>query len=434
MNIRTPVRRVAVLGVAAAVIGALLVGCSSGTAAPAPSATMPSGLATPGTDIPTTTVDLGLSPYGDELLSVAAINRGYFDEVGIKFNPAPNGQQTNLIKDVTPLINGDLDLGSGYPPVLISQMDNVNNVVGFMNQDVFYGYEILAPKGKYKTVDEEMAGGSTFDEAVTTVVKQLDGQDVILRNGVVPAFYQLITSTAGTSMDKWNITYLDNPDIVRAAQTGQADFVSPSGAVELTRLIQDGWEPLVTLSQVIDNTPSDATIALRATFSGYLTTTEYAKDNWDTLLRYASVIYRIIDDFQADPEGVAADYVDYVNSYTGSSLTAAELAGTFDGLYSLQNFEDSAELYDDPSAPFNFDTVMNAQIKSLTDQGVIAAGHDASQISIAADVYHALLEYKAAADQAIASAPEGETKTKAEQLYEDRDYLDAYRLATAAGQ
>lgn len=425
-------------GVALLTATALLVGCSSSDTAPAGESAAegiaPTELTAPGDTIPETTISAGLSPYGDEMLAAAGVTRGYFDDVGITFEEEPYGINSDLIASVTPLINGQIDIGSGYPPALISQLDNVDNVVAFQIQDVFFGYRLLAPEGKYTTLEDAMAEGQSYEEGVATVLAQLDGQDVILRDGVVPTFYQLITSTAGTDMSSWNVTYLANPDIVRSAQAGQADFVSPTGAVEIVRLLNDGWESLIALPEVIENSPDDETVSLRATFSGYLTTVEYAEDNWDTLLRYASVVYRIVDDFQADPEGVAADYVDLVNSYTGSDLSASDLADTFDGLYSLRNFEDASGLYEDEDSPFFFDAVMGAQIDSLAEQGVIGEGHTPGELSIADEIWQSLNDYRVAADDALEAAPEGELRDQAQAQYDARNYLDAYRLAAAAAE
>lgn len=433
---KSSVRR-ALAGIALVTSGSLLVACAPSeetASSDEPTVAAPEGLAAPGDSIPETTVAGGLSPYGDELLAAAGVTRGYFDAVGIAFEEEPYGVQADLISSVTPLVNGQIDVGSGYTPSLISQMDNVDEVVGFAIQDVFYGYRLMAPEGEYVTLAEAMDDGESYEEAMATVLAQLDGQDVLLRDGVVPAFYQLVTSTGGTAMDAWNVTYLSNPDLVRAAQAGQAQFVSPTGAVEIVRLQQDGWESLVSLPEVIEHSPADETVALRATFSGYLTTTSYAEDNWETLLRYTSVMYRLIDDFEADPVGVAADYVDYLNSYTGSSLTAEELAGTFDGLYSLHTFEDAAAFFEDEDSPFHYDTVMGAQIDSLAEQGVIGEGHTPSELSIAGEVWASLNAYRDAADDLLADLPDSELAAAAQAQYDARNYLDAYRLAASASE
>ncbi|GGL31218.1 hypothetical protein [Nocardia jinanensis] len=420
---------------AAAVTVSMLTACASGLDSPGSGAAPfvpPAAAAAPGETIPEATVKAGFSPYGDELLGIAGVTRGYFDQVGISIDPAPHGAQTDLIGSLTPLINQQIEVGSGYLSAIPPQLDNVDDVVGFGISDVFYGYRILAPAGKYKTLDQIMKSGHSYEEAVSIVLDQVKGHDVILRQGVAPTFYNLITGTAGGSMTDWNVQYLGNPDIVRAAQSGQADFVSPTGAVEIVRLQMDGWEPLIDLRQVIDNMPAADTVSLRSTFSGYLTTTGYAEKNWDTLLRFTSVVYRLIDDMKADPVGTAKDFVDYVNSYTGSALTAEELAATFDGLYALRDFESAATFYDNGDDTFNFQKVAGAQIAELAAQKVIGEGHRADQFSIAGHIYHALADYRAKADTALAAAPDSELTRAAKAQYDARNYLDAYRMAAAA--
>ncbi len=414
----------------AAGVAMLLSACS-----PQPSeepAAISSGMAEPGDTIPEVSVEAGFSPYADELLAVAGIENGYFGEVGITISPEPNGAQVDLIAALTPLLNKQIELGSGYPPAVVSQLDSVNNVVAFAISDVFYGYRILAPEGEYTTLQEAMDDGESYDEAVATVVEQLRGQPVILREGVVPTFYELILEKAGMTLDDLDVTYLANPDIVRAGFVGQADFASPTGAAQITTMQLNGWEPLIELREVIENEPSESTVSLRSTFSGYLTTTEYAAANYETLLRFTSVIYRLIDDLEADPEGTVERFRSYLNSYTGSEITTEELAGMFDGLYSMRNFEAAAEFYLNEGDPFFFDEVMGAQIDSLAESGVIGQGHTPESLSIAGQIYKDLVMYREAADEALADAPDGDLKTQAQKQYDNRNYLDAYRLAAAA--
>lgn len=384
--------------------------------------------------IPDVSMKIGLSPYGDELLAAAAIKRGYFSEVGITFSNGDYGDEVDLIKSATPLLNNQIEVGSGYPPAIASQLDSVQNIVGFCYSDVFFGYRILAPTGKYKTVSAEMEQGASFEEALSTVMAQLVGQEVILRTGVASTFYDLLCKHSNTSMDDWSITYLSNDEILRQAETGAYDFVSPTGAVEIVRLQQEGWEPLVDLVQAIDYLPKDETTALRATFSGYLTTKEYADENWDTLLRFTSAVYRVIQDMKNDPVGTCEDFVEYVNDYTGSSMTAEELAATFDGLYTLLDFDEARSMYDDESYDFNFDAVMSNNLQVLKSQGVMKGDYVASDLSIAKEVYDDLDQYKQMVEEILATADESdETVASAKACYDAFDYLDAYNIAKTIG-
>ena len=150
---------------------------------------------------------------------------------------------------------------------------------------------------------------------------------------------------------------------------------------------QAGWEPLITVGQLIEAYP-EQTLDLRSALSTYLTTTEYAEKNYNTLLRFTSVIFRIIDQLEKAPEDATAHFTDYVNSRTGSKLTTPVLAGE----------------------------------------------HDVSDVSIAETVYQDLSTYRDKAEKLIAEAPEGELKTKAEHQFKIFNYLDAYRYALATAE
>ncbi|MFT8358834.1 hypothetical protein, partial [Bifidobacterium aquikefiri] len=277
--------------------------------------------------------------------------------------------------------------------------------------------------------------GKGFDEALTTVMKQLKGKEVLLRTGVAPTFYNLLGKYSNSSMDDWEVTYLSNDDILRQAEAGNAKFVSPTGAVEISRLQKEGWESLVDLQQAIQYMPKNETVALRATFSGYITTRSYAEKNWDTLLRFTSVMYRIIKDMQSNPQGTADDFVAYVNSYTGSSLTAKELASTFDGLYELQNFDDADAMFNDSSSDFNFRKVMDANLKVLQEQKVLKGSYTSDDLSDANKIYNDLKKYKTKTDALLkGKSASDKTVIKAKKYYDMYDFLDAYRIAKTLEQ
>ncbi|GAB3280809.1 ABC transporter substrate-binding protein [Kineosporia babensis] len=417
---------------------AVLTGCAqapSSSRGQGAAFTAAADLAEPGTTIPEINLKASFPPWGDELLGVAGIDIGYYKAVGITITPEPYGAQQDLLSNLTPLVNGQVELGGGYVPTIANQIDTVKNVVGFAVSDVSYVYRIVAPKGKYRTVAQEMAAGNDFKTALTAVMAQLKGQKLICVDGGSPLFRNTVAEAAGLDLDQdVKVEFLANPDIVKAGFAGQADFLSPSSAGFVVQLQQNGWEPLVDLRQVIDNLPSQDTVPLRFTYSGLVTTTEYAEQNFETLLRFTSVIYRLIDDLQTDPEETAGRFVEYLNSYTGTEITAKELAGTFDNIYSLRNFDEAGDFYTDSDDPFFFDTVATANLEVLSRQGVIKEGHTPDELSIAGKVYEALVRYKKEADKALAAAPDGELKKQAQEQYDARNYLDAYRFAAAANQ
>ncbi|GAB6903846.1 ABC transporter substrate-binding protein [Kineosporia succinea] len=433
MNI---VSRRAVLATITAGLAGTITGCAqapsssgSGGASFTPSA----DLAAPGTTIPSVSVKAAFPPWGDELLGVAGVDAGHYSDVGITITPEPYGAQQDLLMNLAPLINGQVELGGGYIPTVANQIDNVRNVVGFAVSDVSYVYRIVAPTGKYTTVKKEMSRGQTFEQALTTVLGQLKGQKLICTEGGSPLFRNTVAEAGGLDLEKdVDIEFLANPDIVKAGFAGRADFLSPSSAGFVVQLQQNGWEPLVDLRQVIDNLPSEDTVPLRFTYSGLVTTTDYAEQNFETLLRFTSVLYRLVDEMQDAPEATAARFVDYLNSYTGTDLTAKELAGTFDDIYSLRNFDEATDFWTDSDDPFFYDTVAAANLAVLSEQGVIEKGHTPDQLSIAGTIYTTLVRYRQEADKALATAPDGDLRRKAQAQYDARNYLDAYRFAAAA--
>lgn len=428
-------KRGVVACIAALALG--LSGCSLASGEPdAPESAaleLPTGLnPEPGIDIPEETLKVAFTPMGNELIGVIGAKRGYFEDAGISFTE-PNGLKVNLSESFTPLLNGQVEVGSGYMPALAPQLDTVSNVRGFALSNVFLGNRILAPEGKYATVDDLMAQGQSFEEAAVTVMEQLRGQKLLMPDGTSPTFYNLALGQAGMTLDDIEPMRMSGPDIVRAAQAGEAEFAAPEGAVQQTQLQGSGWEPLLTIGQLIEAMPEETT-DLQSTHSTYFTTTEFAQENYNTLLRFTSVIYRIIDDLEKDPKGASADFTDYLNSYAGSDLSVEEVARMFtEGLYELRGFDEAGGFVGDNEELYNLRRAAQAQIETLRSGGVLTKDHTVDDMDISSKVYQDLVAYRDAADDALAEAPESELKAQAQEYYDSFNYLDAYRLALAAG-
>jgi ABC-type nitrate/sulfonate/bicarbonate transport system substrate-binding protein len=422
----------------AAVAAMILSGCSfmSPEASPDPAAASPALpqelTPEPGTDIPQVTVKAGFAPYGDGLIGVAGEHLGFFRDAGISFSQ-PDGIQADFSKSFTPMLNGQVEVGSAYMPFFAQQLDTVTSVRAFVLTDVYLGTRILAPAGRYDTVDKLMAQGSSFHDAAATVMAQLRGKKMLMPDGVDPTFHNLALGEAGMKLSDVNVVRMSNPDIVRTAQAGDTDFAAPDGAVQITQLQQSGWEPVVTIGQVIEAMP-DQTLDVRNTHTAFTTTTDFAQENYNTLLRYAGVTYRIIDALERDPQGTAAAFTDYLNSYTGSTLTVDEVAGMFsDGLYSYRGFDEAADfLGPSDTSPFVFEETAAAQLATLRENGVLTGDHTPADMSISAKVYQDLKAYRDQAQDLIARAPDGQLKRQAQNYFDQFAFLDAYRYARAA--
>jgi ABC-type nitrate/sulfonate/bicarbonate transport system substrate-binding protein len=381
-----------------------------------------------GTDVPRVTVDAGWSPIGDGLVPVIGERRGYFSDVGISFSRS-NGYKSNLLSSMTPLLNGQIQIGDTYMPLLAPQMSTVRSVTTFALPTTAHVQRILAPKGRYTTLDQLTAKGVPFKEAAAQVMAQMKGKRFLMYTGIDPQFYNIALGLAGLSLDDVQTSYMGDPDMVTAAQSGRGDFASPNGAVQVSQLQSAGWEPIITISDVIDNMPAE-TLNMANIYTGFLTTKAFASDDYATLLRFTGVMFRINQAIAADPVGACGVYVDYVNSYTGSNMTAQDCSKLYtDGIYVLNQFDDYQTVAD------NFAKQTDAQIQRLQQQGVLPAGdYSAADISIIGRVYHDLRTYRDKARELLATAPPGTDRDKAQSFYDQFDYLDAYRYAMAAAR
>lgn len=420
--------RVGIIVVATAILLIFgLAGCGSSDS----TTELPTELASPGTDIPETSIKLALTPLGDTTIPVIGVEKGYYDDVGITIEPPPYGAKLDLLASVAPLLNKQVQVGSAFPPTVLGQLDTVKNIKAFALSDVFTGYALLAPEGQFQTVDELQQQGDSFTEAAGKVVDQVQGKRLLLADGDPSAqlFYRVLFDLSNVTADDAETTYLRNPEITKAAFAGRADFVAPSSGVDIQTLLDNGWESLISVQQMFDNL-DDKRILQLVGHSGYLTTDEYLASDYDTLLRFTSVMYRIIDDLQKDPEGTVAVYRDFVNSYTGTDLSVKALAGLYQSSYKLANFEEAAAYYEPGDSVFNVDNAYNAQLAMLKKQGVLKQTHTAGDLFVAGQLWEDLRRYKEESDRLFDTVGKGneDIVAQAREFYDARDYLDSYRF------
>ena len=102
-------------------------------------------------------------------------------------------------------------------------------------------------------------------------------------------------------------------------------------------------------------------------------------------------------------------------------------------------FEDQTKYFVDTSSTEYYGNSMGALIKSLEDSGTISSGIQADDVIWAAPMYFEMLEYKEKADALFTQAEGASLSSDKQALIEDAqmhygwyNFLDAYRLATAA--
>jgi hypothetical protein len=172
--------------------------------------------------------------------------------------------------------------------------------------------------------------------------------------------------------------------------------------------------------------------------NGFAAMADYVNTHQTTVLRFASVMFRIFAGLNADPSlfGLEAPYL---NSVAGTSLDGAGVQRTVENLDPFVPFEQQTKYFDDTTGPEYYRNSMGALIKALQKAHTIASGITPDQVIWAAPIYHELVSYKTKADALFQQAQAKQLSSsnqqlldKALQYYKWYDFLDAYRLAKAA--
>lgn len=398
-----------------------------------------------GTDIPEVNVRLGMRPVANDLIFVAGINLGYFDDVGITITPEPHGRKVMFDQTIPLLVTKEVDLQAWYPPDGIAALDTLKTVrfIGLAN--LFQGFAILGhPDSGAKTVNEFMAEGMAFEDAMKATMGQLKGASFVTAPNIDNRiFLDTVFGLGGLNMtDDTELVLTPDPNALQLASNGQVKFMSPDGAPFTAQLEGDGWIPLVTPVDVLTHMPAgpgSPTAALVGT-PGVAADAEWIKENPETVLRFLSVMFRIIRDEKADPETILGSMLDYVNAFAGTSLDLAGLQLTIEALSPLSDFEFQRNYCENVNSALYYRTAFDAAVAFNKEKGVLRGDtYDADDLIWACDAYADLVELKDASDAlltelsvATLSAEQSALIATAKSHYENFNYLDSYRMLMAA--
>jgi ABC-type nitrate/sulfonate/bicarbonate transport system substrate-binding protein len=396
---------------------------------------------------PKVTVRFAMMPFGDHMILSAAFANGWFKDVGIS---VPGTFPTVAFDQAFPrLINNNYDVTTQWAPTMVQNMASVRNVRMFAFSDTHDGVYVLAPPNtKYKTLTALTKKGVPFAQAMKQVMAQLKGKRLAIDDtGAHRTFIDGIFSMGGISIkDLGQLVTVDDGKMTTLARGGQVDFVKPLGGATEAELMQDGWYPLIGVRQVIQALkPGDPRGISAIGNTGLMTTQQYFAKNKDTLVRFASVMYRTIDAMQRDLKSknsnpTLSKILAPLKSAAGVNLNIKGLRLLYGSIYSLYNFEKAAGYWTNQKYVQYFKTVYQPQITAAKKGGILP--NDASLTTTNAfgwgqQIYQALVKYKKQYDQL---APKAKKLTgnraalakAAAQQYKNRNYLDAARFLSAA--
>ena len=404
-------------------------------------------------EIPRQTVRFAHAPYIDHSQGIIGLEKGWFKEVGIEFAPPPNGETklpSGQFQDA--LQKGTIDAASSSAAFTLPGLKQFPDVRMFSISTRFEGWGILADsKAGLKTYGDFVKSGASRSDAIKQTLAQMKG-----KRWVHPGFpatllaVQVLMGLGGlTDKDVQRIAVPDNAQLVPMMRTGQADFFlgdGPSRAV----LESSGFSSILNVSDLLEGTKAsaDSPEMNLVFYDGWLTTTKYWKENHDTVLRLASVQFRIADLITKNPDEALAIHVPFLNSVSGGTLTKEQAKTIYDSIDPFLTWEAQKPIFTDPNSPWYYTYELDVRIKALVDTGVYKAGEiKPESVTIAPDVYKELAALKLQAETTLTEVEAELQRAKqankslqqteqlvarAKAFHAAYDFLDAQRFAAAA--
>lgn len=424
-------------------LGLLLTACGSTTDPDTTSST--SGGTAQAPVVPQVSVNLAISPYIDQSESYIGVEKGFYKDVGITIGPDTYGKVVQPNQVAPLLAAGTIDFAKTAPSIVIPSLPSAPSIRSYAYSDLFLGFAIIC-QPEFKTVADFVKEGASQREAIASATKQLVGKTFAVSSDPgVAILYQSAFEKAGISLDDMNVLRVEDAQGFGLMTSNRADCQLPGAPIRVS-LQAKGFVAVVTSADIAQIATTSDYMDLQAiSQNGWATTLEYWEKNRDTVLRMASVGWRINDLINADLDQAIQIHVPYVNKIAGTSLTLDEGRIMYTDLDPFITFENQAEWFNDSESVYYQSRIINAAIKAQEEAGTLPAGkYTYKDISIAAEVYQAMLDYKAEAEgyfsqldsKNVSPSDSGDEASKlysqAKQFFEWRDYLDASRFAEAA--
>lgn len=394
----------------------------------------------PGTEIPSATVNFGMRPYADNTFYVIAMKQGWFDDVGITIGPEELGLKVTDSNVIALLLNGQLDLSSQYCPLLLPTYKTSENLKCIAFTDNFLGTAILAnPALELKSFKDYIAEGMNFEEAIKAAVAPLEGKTLVGSPVLSKRpFEEAVQQFSGV---QWNLDTMDDAKALVLAKAGRIDFADPEGAPIVYTLLEAGWTDLVDIGDLYEHGPGgiDSPVEKLVAIVGIAGNTDFINDNQNTVLRFLSVVWRTIDAVQKDPSLYDLQ-APYLNSVAGTDLDAAGVEETVAILHPYSSFEDNEKYFVDENHILYWQNAWPAIIGDWTDKGLVPADAVTTEEFVwAAPIWQQMKDYQAKSADLIKDlegqsldADKQDLLAQAKQHFEWFNFLDAYRLASAA--
>jgi len=377
-------------------------------------------------------------PYGDHTYSIIGVEKGFFRDVGIDLTA-----DTIKIDDVVAsLVNGSYDVASVPPGILFSSYETAPELRTFVFGDLFQGYALMARgDAGFKKFSDFRSQGLSQEAALAATVAQLKGHTFAYpTETAIKPFIDLLLKKGGVSRKQFKALVLDDPLTVNAMRQGQAQF-QVGGVPSRITLQKEGFIPLISSADLARGAKASPESPELASIlqNGWATTKTFYDQHKPTLLRLASVNYRIMKFMETNRQDAIRIHMAYLSRVTGAEFTAKDGAIIYDDLDPFVTFEGQKSWFHDSSAPLYYANVNGAILQSFKSDGIYRKrAPTVEDIIFADDVYRELEQMKADASRDFEEvkpkeqglSPELASKLKeSRSQFEHYNYYDAARLA-----
>jgi ABC-type nitrate/sulfonate/bicarbonate transport system substrate-binding protein len=392
-------------------------------------------------EIPEQRVRFAHAPYIDTSAAFIGMEKGWFDEVGVVID-----DQTLF----TPIENAASFIASGSADVvdaglvqILPSMNTIPDVRVFTHHDIFQGQAIMG-QSEYKTVDDFVGEGMSLDEAIKSAVAQMEGKNLLLAPDPASSnFARVFLGAGGLDISDTTVITADYRQHLPLMLAGRADFENGGGPT-IIQMLKNGFDQVIQTKHLIEQVDPTEDIGplTSIVLNGYVASTDFIENNYPTVLRIASVNYRIADFIAMNPEEAAAIHGPFLNRYGGSQLETEDVVLLYTEIDPFFGFDGQSEWYHDESSPYFWKHWVQAVIDSSEEQGVITPGEWTPEtIELSHQLYRDLEGYRDEARSLIdehSAAIEAKGGAAAEFLaaakrnFEIFNYYDAARFAKEA--
>ncbi len=393
--------------------------------------------------IPEVTVRFGCFAVTNHAWTVLAAQKGFLKDVGITME----GGTPKLLREtqiVPQLQNEEIDIAGMFYGLMTQTLDRVSDIKPILVYSFFQGKSLLGTPNKgYKSVEEFIADGMSWDDAARAAMEQMRGKPLAVPGE--PSTYpwnEFSFGLADMKMADAKLIPVEDPKIVQLAVNDQVDFAGPGGAVQIYQLrYQAGWKPIMTMDQQLKQySGKDSPLNRFLDYDLIQTTQKYIDNNRDTVFRFCSAMYRTLAYiFGPDQTKALTEYAPFINANNGSSLDATAIKFIFEQMDPFFTWKDQERLWKDPEYALYYRNIYEPKIKQFIDSGAIKnQDYDLDNIFQAKSIWEEMTEQKAQADALMAkldssvSADRQALLDQAKAHYDGYNYLDAVRFLQAA--